>query len=176
MIEELNQALRDYQADWRQLCAARADQEFFSQLRPSSVAWKFADLETLEVALAALRPLCDQIHMSYRNDRWLATLHLPDSPLRWGIEVIGLMQRRPDSQDALGLDNVNFFVPHFAVTQEVLGREPELKWTQESSGPHSQWLSLWFADREAKLRDRTILDVCIDELRDSRDSVIGKIQ
>lgn len=172
MIEQLNESLRSYQADWQQLLTQRADREFFDTLQPVSVGWKVDTLQDFELAIAALRQHGDQIHEIQKNNRWLATLHLKDVVLDWGITVVNVMQRRPDSEDALGLDNISFYVPHFARTEEVLALEPGLKWTHESNGQYSSWVSLWFANREAKLRAETTLDVSLHEFRDMRDQVM----
>jgi hypothetical protein len=85
------------------------------------------------------------------------------------------MQRRPNSQDALGLDNVNFLAPDFGQIEEVLQDEPDLKWTHESCGPHSQWISLWFDDTEAKLRPISVLDVSLTEFQEIRDTVMDRL-
>jgi hypothetical protein len=175
MIEELNRAIRDYRKKWDVLLAERADVGFFAGLKPISVGWKVADVAASDELYKSLRDLCDQSHAIYKNDRWLTTLHLKDSELDWGISVINIMQRRPGSEDALGLDNINFFCPVYGQIDDILADEPSLKWTHESCGPYSQWVSLWFGDTEAKLRPRSVMDVSLDEFKEMRDSVMGKI-
>lgn len=172
MIEQLNESIRDYQAAWRQFVSDRADREFFDTLQPVSVGWKVDTIDDFDLAVAALRQHADQVHMIRKNNRWLATMHLTDIVLDGGITIVNIMQRRPDSEDALALDNMSFYVPHFARTEEVLALEPGLKWTHESNGQHSNWISVWFAGREAKLRAETVLDVTLHELRDMRDEVM----
>jgi hypothetical protein len=174
MIDQLNQAIQAYRKKWEALLAERADQAFFGALRPISVGWKVADVQELDAAYQELRSLCDQTHAINKNDRWLTTLHLKDTQLPWGIEVINLMQRRPNSQDTLGLDNINFLTDHFLAADEVLTKEPDLKWTHESNGPYSQWISVWFADTEAKIRPISVLDVSLAEFKEVRDKVLTK--
>ena len=175
MIDELNTALREYQAKWDMLLASRADTAFFASVKPISIGWKVADLATFDTFCSQLRSVFDQGHMIYKNERWLGTFHLKDQKLLWDIELVGVMQRRPGSEDALGLDNVNFYCPDYDRIDEVLSKEPQLKWTHESCGPHSQWVSLWFGGTEVKLRPRSVLDVAIDEYKEIRDSVRSKI-
>jgi hypothetical protein len=172
MIEQLNQAIIDYRHKWQRLEAQRANTSFFTALQPISVGWKVADITVFDTVVTALRQHSDHVHLTYKNDRWLATLHLRDIKLEWGITVVNIMQRRPDSQDATGLDNVNFYVPHFALTEEVLAAEPNLKWSHESNGPYSNWIAIWFDGTEAKLRAETVLDVDIRAFRDVRDRVL----
>jgi hypothetical protein len=175
MIDELNVAIRDYQRKWQTLLRARADVDFFAGLKPISVGWKVADTAASDELFKQLRDLCDQTHSIYKNDRWLTTLHLKNTELEWGVSVINIMQRRPGSEDALGLDNINFYCPSYNHIDEVLAQEPELKWTHESCGPYSQWVSLWFDGTEAKLRPRSVMDVSLDEFKEMRDAVMSKI-
>jgi hypothetical protein len=175
MIDELNVAIRDYRNKWEVLLKTRADVEFFAALKPISVGWKVADIAESDALFKQLREFSDQTHSIYKNDRWLTTLHLKDRELEWGISVINIMQRRPASEDAPGLDNINFYCPSYDHIDEILAKEPELKWTHESCGPYSQWVSVWFDGTEAKLRPRSVMDVSLDEFKEMRDSVMGKI-
>ncbi len=161
MIKELNQALKDYQAKWQKLINERHNQQFFENLRPTAVGWKVKDLADLDRSFTQLRDLCDQIHWGWLNERWLITLHLKSSTLKWNIQVIKLMQRRPSSTDAVGLDHVDLLMPKSADAKAILANEPKLKWTEEKNGDKCKWLSIWF-DYEAKLRQDTVIEVCID--------------
>lgn len=173
MIDQLNQAIAEYRQKWEKLMEGRADRQFFAECRPISVGWKIADLAAYDKLYAELREYCDQTHAISKNDRWLATMHLKDTKLEWGIEVVNLMQLRPGSEDVLGLDNINFLCPRYAEADDILAREPSLKWTHESNGPYSEWISLWFDSTEAKLRPITIIDVSLAEYKEVRDKVAG---
>lgn len=167
MIRELSQALLNYQTAWQALVGERQDQAFFKALKPTAVAWKTVDIADFDRRFAILRDLCDQIHFGWIDERWLVTLHLretaaQDAALPWNIRVIKLMQRRPGSKDAVGLDHVDFSSPN--VNKAHLSAEPNLKWTEEASGDRCKWLSVWFAGTEAKLRTATVLQVCADEM------------
>ncbi|MET1033185.1 MAG: hypothetical protein ABWX94_01675 [Candidatus Saccharimonadales bacterium] len=167
MVGELNTAITEYQEKWERLVAGRKDKSFFKQLRPTSVAWKAEDLADFDSRLAALRDQADQIHIAWLNGRWLATIHLRETTLVNGLTIVKLMQRRPESTDATGLDHLDFyFDPSKSAAKDILDQEPNLKWTEEKNGDHCKWISVWFENTEAKIRGDTVLDVCADEMRD----------
>jgi hypothetical protein len=172
MINELDIAIEDYQSKWQTLCAARADQAFFEHLKPTAVAWKVADLETFNACFAELRDRSALVHSAWINERWLATFYL-DEALTGGLKIVKLMQRRPESADALGLDHFDFLIPENSDAKAVLNSESALKWTEEKNGDHCKWLSVWFAETEAKLRSDTVLEVCAQELLDAQKAVQG---
>ena len=166
MVEELSAAIDGYKAKWDTLIQEAGDKVFFDGLMPTSVGWKTEDIEDFNSRFAALRDLSDQVHLGWVNDRWLATFHLKDVVLPWGLTVVKLMQRRPGSSDATGLDHLDFyFNPGKVKAKDVLQNEA-IKWTEEKNGDHCKWISIWFADTEAKVRSDTVLEVCAQELKD----------
>ncbi|HET8669527.1 MAG TPA: hypothetical protein VFM05_02550 [Candidatus Saccharimonadales bacterium] len=173
MIDEINAAIGHYRKKWEELLADRADRQLFENLRPVSVGWKVADTNMFDETYRQLRDQCDLTSSIYKNARWLSTMHLRDRPLEWGIRVINLMQRRPTSEDALGLDNVNFYTDRYHELDDILGSEPELKWSHESCGEHSEWISLWFLGTEAKLRPKTTIGISIAELQAVERQLLG---
>jgi hypothetical protein len=177
MIDELNQAIEAYHAKWHDLTMGRKDKAFFERLKPIAVAWKVEDLSDFDRRITSLRDACDQIHFGWLDERWLATLHLKQPALRENISVIKIMQRRPGSTDAVGLDHVDFLLPDDTDAMAVLNSEPNLTWTNETSGTYCKWLSLWFANTEAKLRTKglTTPDVCIRELEEMRTAVMKEV-
>ena len=162
MIDELTAALKEYEAKWRALVAERNDISFFEKLKPTSVAWKTVDLADYDAKMAELRDACDQIFVVWMNERWIAKLHLKDTTLPMNLRIIKLMQRRPGSTDAVGLDHVDFYTPNGAAIESTLKNEPHIKWNYEKN--NAEWYSVWFAGGEAKIRDDTICSVCADEL------------
>src|SRR5260370_14095800 len=158
MIEELNKAIGEYQTKWQALVAGRRDKVFFESLKPTSVGWKTEDLADFNKRFAEMRDDCEQIHLVWLNGRWIATMILRDTKLDWGIATIKLMQRRPNSADAVGLDHVDFYSPHAIDSQTIAAKEPDLKLTDEVNGL-CKWTSLWFDGTEAKLRHETVIDV-----------------
>lgn len=166
MLDELNAAITDYHQKWHILVAARTNKQFFERLTPITVGWKATDLTEFDRYCQELRESCDQIHFGWVNERWLGTFHLRDVKLDCGISVIKLMQRRPGSNDATGLDHLDFLLPQDVSAKELLEQEPNLKWSEEKNGAHCKWISIWFEGTEAKLRADTVIDTCIEELQE----------
>ena len=164
MFDEVNKAIDEYLAKWQALVGQRKNKEFFDRLKLMAVGWKTTDQAEFDRLLNEWRGACDQIHMGWKNDRWLATLHLKDGQLSGGIKLVKLMQRRPGSSDAVGLDHLDFMDMEETNTIAVLAEESDLKTTEEENG-RCKWTSIWFDGTEAKLRGETVLDVCIDELK-----------
>jgi hypothetical protein len=173
MIDELNKALSEYQTKWHRLVGERKDKHFFEALKITAVGWKTEDFAELQRRFHTLRDSCDQIHLGWLNDRWIATMHLRDQKLHGNIEVIKLMQRRPGSKDAVGLDHLDFLTPEGQDAKTVLSAEPNLKWTEEKNGEFCKWISIWFDNTEAKLRSDTTIDVCIAEMQAISKQVTG---
>lgn len=167
MLDQFNTAIDQYMTKWQVLITNRKDpknKEFFERLRPTALGWKTADLAEFDRLFAELREYCDQIHVVWLNDRWLAAMHLKDNKLSSDITIIKLMQRKPDSSDAIGLDHIDFLDMEETNTKAVLAEESDIKWTDEKNGA-CKWTSIWFAGTEAKLRQETVFDVAISEFQ-----------
>jgi len=163
MIDELNAAIESYHAKWHALVAGRKDRAFFQKLRPTAVAWKAVDRTDFDTRFSLLRDHAEQIHMAWMNGRWLATFYLRDELPTCELRVVKLMERRPGSSDATGLDHLDFLITQ-GDAKQVLSAEVDLKWTEEKNGDHCKWISLWFGGTEAKLRNNTVLQICAEEL------------
>ncbi len=170
-MQDLNKAIDEYMAKWQALVDGRKNKEFFERLQPTAVGWKTTDLAEFDRLFNEWRAACDQIHVGLKNDRWIATMHLKDDKLHEDIEVIKLMQRRPDSTDPVGLDNIDFLDTEETNTWAILDEEG-LKWSKEENG-RCKWTSIWFDGTEAKLRDETVLDVGIAELAEINNKILG---
>lgn len=176
MIDELNQALTVYRAKWQLLLTKRNNKEFFERLRPTSVAWKAEDIVDFNTRFMQLRDLSDQVHIGWINERWLATFHLREVTLTEGLTVVKLMQRRNGSNDATGLDHLDFyFNPEVYTAKDVLSVESDLTWEEENNGERCKWLSVRFDNTEAKIRSDTVLDVCINEMKDVREQILTEV-
>lgn len=171
MIDKLNQAIEMYQAGWQGFAKSRVQVAFFEDQRPTAAAWKMADAAELHQCFDELRDLCDQVHFGWVNERWLITMHLKSAPLAWDISVIKLMQRRPGSSDAVGLDHIDFYSPDNAKAADVLHAERGVRWNEERNGEHCKWISVWVDGREAKLRTDTVLSPCIAEMQEIEDAL-----
>jgi hypothetical protein len=174
MLDELNQAIEEYQTKWRQLIADRANKPFFQNLKPTSIGWKVADRAEYDQAYAQLHDQCDRIIETWMNGRWIAKLHLRDAKLAGDVQIIKLMQRRPGSDDTLDLDHVDFYSPPLNEVEQILQKEPDLKWTHEDNDvvQNYSWISIWFDGAEAKLKPGTILDIIITELQETNQQIL----
>ena len=172
MIDELNQAIEAYHAKWHTLINSRTDRTFFQDLKPTAVGWKTENGNDFSKRTAELQPLCEQVHFGWVNERWLGTFYLRDEVV-CDVRIIKLMQRRPNSTDATGLDHLDFLLPEGPDAKAVLQAEAGLKWSEEANGSHCKWLSVWFDNTEAKLRTDTVLQVCADELLEYQSKVLG---
>jgi hypothetical protein len=166
LFDELCFAVEAYHHTWHALIETRRNKAFFHKLVPTAVGWK-----VLDRCFMNIRDMCDQVHFGWINERWLITLHLKDEVLPGNIRLIKLMERRPGSIDPVGLDHLDFLIPK-GDAKTVVSKESDLKWSEESNGEHSKWLSLWFDDTEAKLRTDTVLQVCADELLDYQNQTV----
>jgi hypothetical protein len=163
MIEELNAAVTDYRVKWEALIETREDRQFFTSLQPTAIAWKTVDRTEYDKIIAELRELSDIVVENWWDGRWIALLHLRNTKLTTGIEIVKLMQRRPNSTDTTGVDHIDFYSPQVANADDILTREKGLNWSHETGGL-TQWISVWFAGTEAKLRTHTIIDSCTRDL------------
>jgi len=166
MIDELNKAIEEYQVKWDKLIEERSDKAFFQALKPTAVGWKVVNRAEYDQMCAELHDQTDQIIETWMNGRWIAKLHLKDAKLSNGIEIIKIMQRRSSSADAVGLDHLDFYSPNVVNGEEILTKEPGLKWTRENNDVIEgyDWLSIWFDGTEAKLKSDTVIDIIIAEL------------
>jgi hypothetical protein len=173
MINELNESLNTYNQKWSELVAARKDQKFFTALKPIAVGWKVADQAGYDKVYNGLHDQCDRNIETWMNGRWIAELHLKDITLEGGITIIKLMQRRPGSDDALGLDHVDFYSPRVVEAEHILQTEQGIEWSWETNNVIAEynWISLWFDGTEAKLKSDTVLDIVQAELRELNEAI-----
>jgi hypothetical protein len=134
---------------------------------PTAVGWKLADEVAYKQMYDELKPFCDRTVETWMNGRWIANMHLKDELLEGGITLIKVMQRRPGSDDALGLDHVDFMCAD-AKRVEAQLKQSDLRWTWESNDviTNYSWISVWFDGGEAKLKEGTVLDTIVKELEE----------
>ncbi len=173
MIRDINAALTDYRTNWATLIAARTDKTFFDALVPVAVGWKVADVVSFDQAVKALRDQCDFVLHTWLNDRWIAKMVLRKPATEWPVPVIKIMQVRPGSTDALGLDHVDFYATQSPSEIEVTLQKEGLRWTHEVNhdGDKYPWASLWFASTEAKIKHYSVLDIYADQFTVISDSI-----
>jgi hypothetical protein len=171
-MEEVNRAIDDYLGKWQAFVGQRKNKEFFERLKPTAIGWKVADLAEYDRLLNEWRDACDHIAIIKMNERWIAKLHLKDTKLNGDIEIIKLMQRRPDSNDATGLDHLDFLDMEETNTKAILAEETDIKWDDEQNGI-AAWTSIRFEGTEAKLRPNTVIDVIVAELEEINNGIRG---
>lgn len=165
MFQEIDSEVQRYHKQWEQFVAARDNQDFFTNLKPVAVGWKVADKSSYDEAFSALHGRCDRVIETWMNGRWIAKLHLKDEALFYGATIIKLMERRPGSDDALGLDHVDFLSTDEQI-KSALDAEQGVEWTLESNDvvDNYEWASVWFEGGEAKIKSDTVIDIIIQEL------------
>jgi hypothetical protein len=175
MLDEINSELKEYFVSWHALLADRADPAFFAILKPVALGWKVADKAEYDRIYRMLHDKCDTIVETWMNGRWIAKMHLKDTALEGGITLIKLMQRRPESTDLIGLDHVDFYTQAPDNGESVISQESNLTWTHESNDvlEDYHWLSIWFDDTEAKLKNATVLNNIIRELEITNQQILN---
>ncbi|HSW75081.1 MAG TPA: hypothetical protein VLG16_04410 [Candidatus Saccharimonadales bacterium] len=162
--------VENYMQKWQKLVAGTAAASTFQGYKPTAIGWKVEDLKEFNQMCETLRDQSEQVHYGWVNERWLATFYLRE-PLPNNVRLVKIMQRRPGSQDAVGLDHVDFLVPSLEDVRQLLQKE-NLKFNDEQNGI-CKWVSIWFDDTEAKLRTKTVLQVCAEEMLDYQQKIIG---
>lgn len=171
MFDEVNQAVNEYMDKWHGFVAERKNKDFFERLKPTAVAWKVADLAEYDNLLREWRSEADRVIETWMNGRWIALLELRDSKLPGGIQILELMQRRPEGQDATGLTHVDFMDMEETNTKAIL-EEEGVDWGDGQNGS-AIWTFINFEGGEAKLRRGTVLDVVIGELDETNNKIRG---
>ena len=172
MVDELREKVITYLDAWAEVTEQRHNKEFFEKLQPTAVGWKVTNRAELMDAFNELRDACDQIHFGWVNERWLVTMHFKELLLPGNIAVLKLMERRPGSTDPVGLDHVDFYAGG-AQVKAALSDETDLRYNEEKNGEHCKWISVWFEQGEAKIRNDTVLKVCADEMMDFERAIAG---
>src|SRR5580704_10528113 len=103
MFDEFNRAVENYDNKWKKLVNERVDKKFFQSLKPTAIGWKVADRAEYNKLCTELHDQTDMIVEKWMNGRWIAKLHLRDTKLSSGIEIVKVMERRPGSTDTVGL-------------------------------------------------------------------------
>lgn len=176
MVDMFAHELDNYLIKWQDLVASATQSEILKSYVPTAIGWKVEDIAEFNSICEGLRDQSEQVHYGWINERWLATFYLKQ-PLQPGnIWVVKIMQRRPGSQDSIGLDHVDFLVSSLEQTANFLKNEPTIKWAEENNGTHCKWLSVRFAGTEAKLRADTVLQVCADEMLEFQQKLLQEKQ
>lgn len=174
MIEELREKVIEFLDEWAVVSEERTNKQFFADLKPTAIGWKFTDRAELMQRFDEIRDLCEQVHFGWINERWVICVYFKEETILPGnVKVLKLMERRPGSTDPVGLDHIDFYAGGADVKKE-LAKEDELRYTEETNGEHCKWISVWFNGGEAKLRNDTVLKVCADEMLEYEQRIIGE--
>lgn len=177
MLETFNSELEIYNQKWQQLVSSRQDKQFFESLKPVALGWKVSEMSDYYAIRDELHEQSDRIIETWMNGRWVVKICLRDEArLAGGISIVKVLQRRPGSDDALGLDHVDFFVPGGADIASKLQDESDLNWSEESNDVIAgyEWQSIWFDNTEAKLKSDTVLNIVAAELTEASNEITGK--
>jgi hypothetical protein len=172
MLDQITGELNTYTQKWNALIGRVQNKSFFEALKPVAVGWKVADRTEYDKLYAEIHDQCDRTIETWMNGRWVAKMHLKDASLTGGIEIIKIMERRPGSTDALGLDHVDYYSEDSHI-QQALEAESDIKWSVESNDVIAgyEWLSVWFDNTEAKIKSDTVLDIIVKELEEINDHI-----
>jgi hypothetical protein len=161
MMDEIREALKLYFAEWQEWLKT-ADGFDYGSLKPMHAGWKVPTEVSLAQKISELLPNIREGHIGTVDNRKIALL-VPHVPVE-SVPVLQIMQLRPNSTDALGLDHVAFYCADMVGLQAALENRPE-KW-EEQSNPGHKWISMWFGPnmREVKFFDHTSLDLGVRDL------------
>lgn len=168
--QPLELQLQGYMSAWSELGISS------TSVMATTLSWKVANKAGLFWNMKNLSPLIEQMHVGTVNDRYIASMVLKQ-PIQQSIWVIKILERRPGSQDALGLDSLDYLVKDLSAAREDVQLKGH-KIAAEHNDMH-EWLSLRFgADDafEAKFVDRIVLDVAIKELQLSTEAIQASIK
>jgi hypothetical protein len=161
-MEEIRTVVRTYLGEWRDWLTVAPEGFDFAALKPMHAGWKVSDEPALGQKIVALLPNTEAAHIGTVDKRKIALL-VAKEPIE-GVPVLQIMQLRPGSTDALGLDHVAFYCADMASLQLAVEKSHE-KWEHQSNPGH-QWISMWWGPsrREVKFFDHTSLDLGAREL------------
>jgi hypothetical protein len=170
----LAEALNDYEDAWARFLSAYKLDDFLELVTPTTISWKVADKAELFKNLEQLGDLTEQVHIGTVNDRFIASVLLY-KPVK-SMQIVKILERRTSSEDALGLDSIDYFVKDNEVIYKML-KKAEANIVKDHNSMHD-WLSLRFGEDnryEAKFTTHLVLEVGIKELRLATDQLIQKL-
>jgi hypothetical protein len=159
----LKTSLVSYEKAWKAFIVINHFESIESSWQRVAISWKVEHKVALYGNLRLIGDQAEQIHIGTINDRFIAMaiLKKPYADLR----MIKILERRPGSQDPLGLDSVDYRVDDLEKTYELL-KAAGAHVVKEHNDVHA-WLSLRFGknhEYEAKFIDHYLVDVAISEL------------
>ena len=158
---------------WREFSAEVDFESLFDDtllVRPfppvaSAVGIKLGGLPEVLQAHASLYEQGDQSHCGPVNDRTIATLLKPAPFALDALRQIKLLQRRPGSDDELGLDHLDVYLQIGDALMEQLlkaAQQRGINCEYEANDAHG-WISVSHNGFEFKLVNHPVWKVCCDE-------------
>lgn len=168
-------AFQRYKRAYLELIKEYELEAFNAAATATTISWKVADKAQLFADLESIAADTEQIHIGTVNNRYIASAVL-HKPLEAKIQIIKILERRPQSTDPLGLDSVDFLVKDLEKTYTTL-RQAGLRVVKENNPVH-EWLSLRFGandEFEAKFTDHLVLEVARKELKMSELQLLKRL-
>jgi len=126
---ELQLSYEEYVQHWQALLEAQKLNDSLGAMKPIAVGWKVATIDAYNSLYQDFRTASDRIVETWMNGRWIAKMHLRELRIGDDIEIVKLMQRRPGSDDAVGLDHVDFLCSDITKIEAVLQAQNAVKWS-----------------------------------------------
>lgn len=169
-MESVVKALHEYEAAWKAFLVVHHLEPLSQLAKPTTLSWKVADKIELYRNLAENAGQIEQVHIGTVNGRYIASCALHET--FEGLPILKILERRPGSDDPLGLDSLDYLVKdEEEVFQLVKAAGGAIE--KQSNEVHA-WLSLRFGDKkqyEAKFTDHLVLEVGMKELQMSVDAL-----
>lgn len=168
--QPLELCLQSYLTTWERLD--------MSGINPvaATLSWKVINKSGLFWNLKNLSQAAEQVHIGTVDERFIASVVLK-APINETMWIIKILERRPGSDDVLGLDSIDYLVDDIELLHETFkGRGYDIH--RESNDMH-EWLSLRFGPQgefEAKFVEHIVLEVAIKELEESTQSILSHIK
>lgn len=173
-LETLTSELQRCLAGWRAYEKDLVKAGLKGPLLATAVGWKVADLKEFSKVTQDLLTKSEQLHVGTVNDRFIGTFVLKEPLSVDDIRLIKVLQRRQGSDDALGLDHIDFYIEDIELAKTVLS-DTQANWLEESNDVHT-WLSIRFGEvleYEAKFVDHTVLSAGIIELQQAEKAILN---
>jgi hypothetical protein len=164
----LKTSLLSYEKAWKAFIVINHFESIESSWQRVAISWKVEHKVALYGNLRLIGDQAEQIHIGTINDRFIAMaiLKKPYS----GVRMIKLLERRPGSQDPLGLDSVDYRVDDLEKTYELL--KAAGAHVEEQHNDWHNWLSLRFGkdhEFEAKFMDHSLLNLVDKQLSTAKE-------
>lgn len=102
---DILQALTAYKSAWNILIKENKLEQLDRTIIPTTLSLKVADKNRLFQQLQSVVDQIDQLHIGTVNNRFIASIFLTTTIE--GLPILKILERRPGSDDPLGLDSLD---------------------------------------------------------------------